>query len=476
MSFRSTTAAGDYLHRLSRPVPAVKVPLTMACWFRRDNTSGAQHAFHLGTNADSMRLHVSNNQAHCTHRTSSTNSTATASGTFSAGTWNHLVGRFVSNSDRRAILNAGTEGSNTAARADVNFDRVHIGRPQDPGLQQWVGEIAHCAAWDEVLGDGEVERLFRGANPLSIRPRRLLMYWPLTFDGRNALNPNLGVFPAGAVVPVWRDDPPVEPPPRRYIYLVQPQEAGDGLTASLAATGDDATLAASASVGTEAAVSVTAADAGLAASATTTVGATLAAAAADDGVAATAAVAVSATLAASAADAALAASTAVTLTATLAVTAGDDTLAAVASQAEGLTASLAVTADDATLVSAASVTIGAALAATEAADTISGSAAVAVAATAAPTEAADTIAALGGVRIVGSLVVAEGSDAIVAAGAVPADLWLTATEAGDVATATATVQTPGEIDMTTIDLRRAVRFAAPAAVRFAAPAAVRMTR
>lgn len=121
---------------------------------------------------------------------------------------------------------AGAEGGNTIARADINFDCVHIGRPQDEGVQQFVGEIAHCAVWDEILGDSEVERLFRGANPLAIRPRRLLLYWPLEFDGRNALNPTLEVYPAG-VVPVWRDGPPVEPP-RRYIYLVQPQEAAGG--------------------------------------------------------------------------------------------------------------------------------------------------------------------------------------------------------------------------------------------------------
>ena len=65
---------------------------------------------------------------------------------------------------------------------DVSTNPYLIGNRERASVYTrcWDGKLAHFAVWHgAVLSAGEVGALFRGASPLTMRPNRLVGYWPI---------------------------------------------------------------------------------------------------------------------------------------------------------------------------------------------------------------------------------------------------------------------------------------------------------
>ena len=166
-----------------------------------------------------------------------------------------------------------------------------------------------------------------------------------------------------------------------------PMPASGGITATLAGTEGDDTVAASAAL---------------------RISGSLTATEANDTLTATSALAIAGGLSATESDDALAATAGLRLSATLGVTEADDTLTATGTVGNApIAATLAITEADDTLSGTASLRIAAALPATEANDTLAATAAVRISASLIANEADDTLSAAAVVRLSASLSATE---------------------------------------------------------------------
>jgi len=151
-------------------------PFSWGCWFK-----GAQQAASLmSLNASATLRHdlsvasggfLRNQQA-----TSGNNATSAVA--YTAGVWNHGIAICASNTDRRVYLNGGNRANNTNNLAFAAIDNLWVGA-QRVNADWWNGSIAEAAIWNAALTDAEVAKLAAGISPLSMRPDKLVAYWPL---------------------------------------------------------------------------------------------------------------------------------------------------------------------------------------------------------------------------------------------------------------------------------------------------------
>lgn len=169
------------------------VPLTFACWFNRDVTSGEltlvavshdsfNHFFQLltlgtgsGSNVDMVQRAGAG----------STEARATSATGYTIDTWHHAAGTIYTDTteaDRRQAFIDGVGGSiDTEVQAiptSANLQQTSIAA-NNTGGQPFGGFIAEVGIWNVRLSDGAIAALAEGVSPILVRSDALVAYWPL---------------------------------------------------------------------------------------------------------------------------------------------------------------------------------------------------------------------------------------------------------------------------------------------------------
>jgi hypothetical protein len=117
------------------------------------------------------------------------NSTTTASlaesagSTLTTGEWQHLCATVSASPNDLYAYRNGTQVASATGVSDAPPFTITVyaaGRyPGGGGTNYWDGKLADYALYDAVLSAAEIAALAKGASPLTIRPTKLVMYWPL---------------------------------------------------------------------------------------------------------------------------------------------------------------------------------------------------------------------------------------------------------------------------------------------------------
>lgn len=184
-------------------ITALNVPLTLSCWMNSDVTNAAKILLAVaagsilsGSTASqslSIRTTAAAQVQAVTAAGNGSNNSQSA-GTFTANTWNHVVGRFASTSSRIVYLNGTKATESTITRATGGtLSNLLIARgsggtyfPSAP----FNGRLAELAVWSVALDDDEIISLYDGVKPTSIRPQSLEYYVPIV---RNINDPVGGI-------------------------------------------------------------------------------------------------------------------------------------------------------------------------------------------------------------------------------------------------------------------------------------------
>ena len=174
----------DYLRATSAPVTAV--PLSMSFWFNPDATSNSdRNGLAVATGSDNNRFNIylaNDNIVRAQTRSSTANNAAAATASFSAGSWQHAAGVYVTSTERYAYYNGGNKGTNTTDITPSGIDITAVGEfgnSATPPTGPWDGGLAEMAIWDTNLTDAEIAILGKGYSPLFVRPQNLVWYLPL---------------------------------------------------------------------------------------------------------------------------------------------------------------------------------------------------------------------------------------------------------------------------------------------------------
>jgi hypothetical protein len=106
---------------------------------------------------------------------------AISSGSFSAGTWAHVVGT-VAASGNIVYLNGVASSSVTPnTRATVPTPRTDVGALFASPAENffWDGDLAECAIWNIALAPADVTLLAAGKSPALVQPGALMAYYKL---------------------------------------------------------------------------------------------------------------------------------------------------------------------------------------------------------------------------------------------------------------------------------------------------------
>ena len=112
------------------------------------------------------------------------NAHAETSSGFSASTWQHAAGVFLSSTSRTAYLNAASAVTNTVVATPTNLNASTIGaRYASNVLGTFMnGRIAEVGIWNAALTAAEIASLAKGMTCDKVRPQNLVFYAPLVRD------------------------------------------------------------------------------------------------------------------------------------------------------------------------------------------------------------------------------------------------------------------------------------------------------
>ncbi|HUS95673.1 MAG TPA: LamG-like jellyroll fold domain-containing protein [Hyphomicrobiaceae bacterium] len=217
--------------RIDGNPPVTNEPFTISCWFNSDNVTTAACLVSLSQGASSTvgwgleaRGDVTNDPVRA--RKGATAYAVTTTG-FAAGAWHHACGVFAADNDRRAYLDGGGEGTDTANIADpVTPDRVSVGVFGDFTPSNFhLGRVAEVFVWNAALAANEILMLAQGAHPWMVRPGNIVFAMPLF--GTTAIEPDWsGGNNHGTVTGAARIDHPdsisgIWPRPRRFFSAIE---------------------------------------------------------------------------------------------------------------------------------------------------------------------------------------------------------------------------------------------------------------
>lgn len=178
-----TAASSEFLEIDSAPVTAA--PLTMACWARSTTiAAGNATLVFVGdkdSNSNYFMLYRNAGNPRVEARDISLTGTGTHQSNFTANTWNHFAGLFVSTVSRRPYLNGvAASAPNTTSVTPAGSDRISVGRQgRLSAVNYWDGNICEVGVWNVVLTDAEIAALAAGVSPARIRPGSLVFYAPV---------------------------------------------------------------------------------------------------------------------------------------------------------------------------------------------------------------------------------------------------------------------------------------------------------
>ena len=184
MAYQFAAASSQYLEI---PISGISlVPLTMACWNKRTDSTGHSH-FTIGekTNNHRHNFNIDINGGHgVTSVGPSAQQTTTVPLPTSTGIWIHSCSVHVSASERSAYLNGGNKNTGTVNIGTQNSPTyIAIGaRYLNTFGRFYSGDIADCGIWNVVLTDAEIASLAKGMACDKVRPQSLVFYAPLARD------------------------------------------------------------------------------------------------------------------------------------------------------------------------------------------------------------------------------------------------------------------------------------------------------
>ena len=240
--------SADYHSIASAVVTAA--PLSMACWFKPDNTTTRGSLVSLSratTSTEVFALVAAGTsagdpvQAHCNAAGSGVNA-ATSTG-FSAGSWQHAAAVFTSTTSRAAFINGGSKGTNSSSRTPASINTTTLGVNifgATPTTQDFfAGLIAEAAIWSAALTDEEIGILAIGVSPLKIRPPSLVFYAPLIAAPINLVGDPLSATGSPAV----SDDNPRIYSARQSVVVAKAAPSASTGTLTASESADTASLA-----------------------------------------------------------------------------------------------------------------------------------------------------------------------------------------------------------------------------------------
>lgn len=162
---------------------ATAAPLTLAGWFNTDSASGAQTVLCLHQNAsvdNHFLLYFDGGTSSLRARANDGGSPAeaTATGTITAGTWQHACGVFATSTSRSCYLDGAGKATNTTSKVPASVDRTFCGALNASNFF-FNGKLMELGIWTAALDDNEVLSLARGVCPLMVRTASLVGYWPM---------------------------------------------------------------------------------------------------------------------------------------------------------------------------------------------------------------------------------------------------------------------------------------------------------
>lgn len=220
--------SSEYLQVESAAITAY--PFAMACWFNSNDDTVSQALIWVGdkdvaTYYTVLLAYSGTNIGAFSHNYGAAAAdTANTSTGWSANTWHHAAGIWLSTSERHAYLDGSGKGSNTTVvGALANHDRTAIGASRDSTDRRYMsGHIAEAAIWnltDWGANDAERETNFekaiasmaKGYSPKSF-PLGRVSYWDL-IRSLNDTTGGLNMTASGTVVSAHT----------RMIYPARPQ-------------------------------------------------------------------------------------------------------------------------------------------------------------------------------------------------------------------------------------------------------------
>lgn len=194
MSRSFVAASSQYLEYSGAVVSAA--PLTMACWFLTPVLGNyaliqPQNSSSINANFNTFRLRTAaSGTIFAVAGSAAANSTATTTGNYSFGVWQHACAVFSATDNRAAFVNGGSKGTSAVTQTPLGVNTTWIGAAPALTSNPMNGLIAEAAIWNVALTDEEVVLLASGIVSSSVRPSSLVCYWPLCGNS----NPELDII------------------------------------------------------------------------------------------------------------------------------------------------------------------------------------------------------------------------------------------------------------------------------------------
>lgn len=117
--------------------------------------------------------------------TGATSTEARTTSGYSATTWTHACGVFLSNSSRTAFINGGSSGTAIGAEQTASSAtqlEIAVTRVNGSPIVHFNGRIAEVGIWNTDLTNDEIASLAKGITCDKVRPQNLVFHAPLVRD------------------------------------------------------------------------------------------------------------------------------------------------------------------------------------------------------------------------------------------------------------------------------------------------------
>ena len=139
-------------------------PFTIICWFNSDDAANAQTLVSIadtGSTSVKCRLVAAGNRAGDTLLAQNIGQFAETTTGYTVGKWHQAVGVFVSATDRRVYIDAGSIGTDSGNQTLAGLNVTGIGRDSDqtPGAYM-SGRMRHVFIYNRALSASEIQALY----------------------------------------------------------------------------------------------------------------------------------------------------------------------------------------------------------------------------------------------------------------------------------------------------------------------------
>ena len=159
--------------------PVTAPPFTLACWLKLSATGTNDALIAIGQSGSAdhyHRIYLNTTGALlCTTRDTTSSNSTTAGTVADTTTWHLAVGVWAATNSRTAYLDGVAATTNTGPRAITTPAAMRVGESMSLA-DDFAGRIAHMAAWNVALTQGNIDSLYAGALPTSVQSGNLVWY------------------------------------------------------------------------------------------------------------------------------------------------------------------------------------------------------------------------------------------------------------------------------------------------------------